>query len=371
MRLLICAGGTGGGVYPALSVWQAIKDRLSAVLWIGGEGGMEAELVQREGIPFETIPASAVHGVGVRTLVGLGNTARGYFASRKIIARFQPDGMFFTGGYVAVPVALAGRQIPALLYVPDIEPAWALKTLARFADQIALIADDSRAYFPAHPHLVTTGHPVRHGLAEWDREAACKTFGFSPEIPTLLVFGGSRGARAINRAVIGVLPALLAEMQVLHLSGTLDWDEVRAVQESLPIELAPRYKALPYLHDEMGAAYTAADVVLSRAGASSVGEFPLFGLPAILVPYPYAWRYQKINADYLTSRGAAIMVPNDELPEKIFPLVQDLMRDAPRRKQMQAAMRSLAKPEAAETIGKLILALKKVNATDTVLTRGG
>ncbi len=359
MRLLICAGGTGGGVYPALSVWQAMRDRtipnrLSAVLWIGGEGGMEAELVQREGIPFETIPASGLHGVGLKTVSALVQNTRGIFASRRILKQFRPDVMFFTGGFVAFPVAFAGRHIPTLLYVPDIEPGWALKATARFADRVALIAEDSRAYFPGHPGLTVTGHPVRKGLAKWDRDAARQAFAFSSEWPTLLVFGGSKGARAINRAVLAVLPQLLAEMQVLHVSGTLDWEEVRAAQETLPAELASRYRAFPYLHEEMGAAYTVADLVLSRAGASAVGEFPLFGLPAILVPYPHAWRYQKINADYLTGHGAAVMVPNETLPEKILPLVQNLMRDPARREKMQTAMRSLANPNAAETIGNLL-----------------
>jgi undecaprenyldiphospho-muramoylpentapeptide beta-N-acetylglucosaminyltransferase len=382
MRLLICAGGTGGGLYPALSVWQAVKDRLSDILWVGGEGGMEAELVQREGIPFESIPASGLHGVGLKTLTALVQNMRGIFAARRILDHFKPDVMFFTGGFVAFPVAFAGRHIPTLLYVPDIEPGWALKATARFADRVALIAEDSREYFPGSskgpraryptrpqgamlPNVdkfVVTGHPVRQGLAEWDRDAARREFGFSQELPTLLVFGGSKGARAINRAVLAVLPQLLAEMQVLHLSGTLDWDEVHATQEALPASLTPRYRAFPYLHEQdtgpaMGAAYTAADLVLSRAGASSVGEFPLFGLPALLVPYPHAWRYQKVNADYLTNRGAAIVLPNDELPEKMLPLIQSLMRNATQHKQMQAAMRSLARFNAAEMIGNLLFEL--------------
>lgn len=364
MRLLICAGGTGGGVYPALSVWQAIKDwtnpgRLSAVLWVGGEGGMEAELVQREGIPFEAIPASGLHGVGLKTLSALVQNARGVRASQRILKQFKPDVMFFTGGFVAFPMAFAGRHIPTLLYVPDIEPGWALKATARFADKVALIADDSRQYFPGTTadKFVVTGHPVRQGLNAWDRQAARAAFGFSPELPTLLVFGGSKGARAINRAVIGVLPQLLAEMQVLHLSGSLDWEEVRAAQETLSADLAPRYRAFPYLHEQMGAAYTVADLILSRAGASSVGEFPLFGLPAILVPYPHAWRYQKVNADYLTGHGAAQMVSNDKLPEKILPMVLGLMRDPAQRMKMKTAMRSLANPNAAEKIGKLLFEL--------------
>ncbi len=334
---------------------------------------MEAELVRREGIPFEAIPASGLHGVGLKTFSALVQNVRGIFASRRILKQFRPDVMFFTGGFVAFPVAFAGRHIPTLLYVPDIEPGWALKATARFADRVALIAEDSRAYFPASfdfgfrlrkasaqpsaqdaSHFVVTGHPVRKGLAEWDRDAARQVFAFSPALPTLLVFGGSKGARAINRAVLAVLPQLLAEMQVLHVSGTLDWEEVRAAQDQLPADLAGRYRAFPYLHEEMGAAYTVADLVLSRAGASAVGEFPLFGLPAILVPYPHAWRYQKVNADYLTGHGAAVMVPNETLPEKILPLVQHLMRDPARREKMQTAMRSLAKPNAAETIGNLL-----------------
>ncbi|GAB4578870.1 MAG: UDP-N-acetylglucosamine--N-acetylmuramyl-(pentapeptide) pyrophosphoryl-undecaprenol N-acetylglucosamine transferase [Anaerolineales bacterium] len=359
-------------MYPALSVWQAVREQLSAMLWVGGEGGMEADLIRREGIPFEAIPASGLHGVGLKTLSALVQNTRGVFASRRILKEFRPDVLFFTGGFVAFPMAFAGRRIPTLLYVPDIEPGWALKATARFADKVALIADESRKYFPGHDEnilsggfaksknvgkFVVTGHPVRQGLAAWERDAAQREFGLRADLPTLLVFGGSKGARAINRAVVAVLPQLLAEMQVLHVTGTLDWDEVRAAQETLSPDLASRYRAFPYLHEQMGAAYTAADLVLSRAGASAVGEFPLFGLPAILVPYPHAWRYQKVNADYLTRQGAAILVPNDELPEKILPLVLGLMRDPAQRQTMQTAMRALAKPHAAETIGNLLFEL--------------
>ncbi|MFQ5616882.1 MAG: glycosyltransferase [Anaerolineales bacterium] len=364
MRLLICAGGTGGGVYPALSVWQALGEQVDDVLWVGGEGGMEADLVRREGIPFTSIPASAVHGVGLRTLVGLARAARGYFAARKIIRQFRPDALFFTGGYVAIPVALAGwKKVPIVLYVPDIEPGWALKTLARFAGHIALIAKDSLVYFPnagtalleGRPRLTVTGHPTRRGLADWEKGQALEVLRLSPDLPILFVFGGSKGARSINRAVIPLLPGLLAEMQVLHLTGKLDWDEVQAVRSALPAGLAGRYRAFPYLYEEMGAAYAVADLVLSRAGASSVGEFPLFGVPAILVPYPWAWRYQTVNAEFLVRHGAAIIVENDALPEKLSAAVRGLMGDPARRDRMRAAMSALARPNAAGAIADCLL----------------
>ncbi len=319
---------------------------------------MEADLVRREGIPFTAIPASGVHGVGLRTVVGLGRAVQGYFAARKIIRQFRPDAMLFTGGYVAVPVALAGRgKVPILLYVPDIEPGLALKTLARFADQIALIAEDSRAFFPTHPRLSVTGHPVRQGLADWDRQRAREVLGLSADLPVLLVFGGSKGARSINRAVIPLLPELLAEMQVLHLTGRLDWPEVKAARDALAPELAGRYRAFPYLHEEMGAAYAAADLVLSRAGASAVGELPLFAVPAILVPYPWAWRYQIVNAQYLARHGAAVILENHDLPRQLLPTVRTLMRDPDRRAQMRAAMQSLARPGAAKRIAEQLCAL--------------
>ena len=134
LRLLICAGGTGGGVYPALSVLQALdKDPLD-MLWVGSEGGMEEDLVKRAGIRYTAIPAAGVHGVGLKALPGnLVRLARGVLASRRILREFNPQVLFFTGGYVAVPMALAGTGVPSLLFVPDIEPGLALKTLARFA----------------------------------------------------------------------------------------------------------------------------------------------------------------------------------------------------------------------------------------------
>ena len=202
MRLLICAGGTGGGVYPALAVHSALMNDRTAVetLWVGGEGGMESALVERAGIPFRAIPAAGLHGVGLKNLPrNLGLMARGVGASRRILHEFRPGVMLFTGGYVAVPMALAGRKVPSLVYVPDIEPGLALKTVARFADRIAVSAEDSRHYFPAHSRVVVTGYPVRPGLGQQDRTAARRALGVDPDLPTLLVSGGSKGAPGTTR----------------------------------------------------------------------------------------------------------------------------------------------------------------------------
>jgi UDP-N-acetylglucosamine--N-acetylmuramyl-(pentapeptide) pyrophosphoryl-undecaprenol N-acetylglucosamine transferase len=344
-------------VYPALAVHSALTSKVMDVdtLWVGGVGGMEESLVKRQGITFRSVPAAGVHGVGLITMPrNLALLARGMFAARRILNDFKPDVLFFTGGYVAVPVALAGRSIPTMLYVPDIEPGMALKSLARFVDAIAVTTEESQKFF--NKRVYETGYPLRADLALWDRQMATQHLGLSGNLPVLLVFGGSKGAHSINLAVLNNLRDLLEQFEIVHLSGELDWQIVRSRREQLPMELAVRYHALPYLH-EMGAALAAADLVVSRAGASCLGEFPLFGLPAILVPYPHAWRYQKVNADYLTRRGAAVILEDHRLNDELMSTLKVLMENPNKLKAMRAAMFELSHPRAAEKIASALIEL--------------
>jgi len=351
-------------VYPALAVLQALKrivkdldpDQQLEVLWVGGSQGMEVEIVELAGVTFEGVDSAGVHGVGLRALPGnITQLSRGYQQSKHILSRYQPEVMLFTGGYVAVPMALAGRRYRSLLYVPDIEPGLALKTIARFADRIALTAVDSVKFFADPTKAIVTGYPTRPDLSEWKRETAIEVFGLSADLPTLLVFGGSKGARSINMALLPVLESLLKTMQIIHISGQLDWQVVQSKMDQIPQDLKPRYRAYPYLHDQMGAALAGADLALSRAGASTLGEFPAFGLPAILVPYPHAWRYQYVNASYLAEKGAAVVIVDQQLPDLLQPTVSELMKDRAKLKEMNQAMRALAKPEAAAHIAQILL----------------
>ena len=345
-------------MYPALAVLEHLAaEHPVDALWVGSEGGMEADLVQRAGVAFTTIPAAGVHGVGWKAIPGnLAQLARGYAAAREVLGKFRPDALFFTGGYVAAPVALAGRRIPTAVFVPDIEPGLALKFLARFADRIAVPAEASRRYFPHPERVVTTGYPLRADLDRWSPAEAYRFFGFSDDLPVLLVTGGSLGALSLNRALTAALPDLLPEMQIIHLVGARTWKQFEHAGDDLPPALAARYRAFPYLH-EMGAALRIADLIVSRAGASSLGEYPHFGVPAILVPYPHAWRYQKVNADYLEAQGAALTLADELLPQKLSPLVLDLMRDRSRLAKMRQAMQALDRPDAAGQIAAQIIAL--------------
>jgi len=344
-------------VYPALAVLQTMQNKVE-VLWVGGEGGMEARLVERANVPFKTIPAAGVHGVSLKSLPGnVIRLARGFFAARHILNEFKPDVLFFTGGYVAVPMALAGMHLPTALYIPDIEPALALKTLARFADKIAVTAQDSFRYFSRRERLVLTGYPTRPDLTRWTRSDARRTLNLTGEAPVLLVLGGSQGARSINTAVLANLSALLEGSQLIHITGELDWPNVETRAKELTGVRAARYHAFPYLHEKMGAALAAADLALSRAGASTLGEYPLFGLPAVLVPYPYAWRYQKVNADMLVRCGAAVMLEDGKLSDQLLPTVDALFSQPQKLASMRDAMQRLSHPEAAAEISRQIFAL--------------
>ena len=347
-------------MYPALAVLEALKklkvDRLET-LWVGGEGGMEEELVNRAGISYRSIPAAGVHGVGLRALPGnITKLTRGVLSARRILREFKPDALFYTGGFVAAPMAVAGRNIPTVLYVPDIEPGLALKFLSRFADRVAVTESDSKKYFTRPERTVVTGYPLRADLLNWSREKATQRFGLDASKPTLLVTGGSKGARSLNMAVLNNLTALLETAQVIHISGSLDWPVVEKAAQDLPGHLQPHYHAMPYSH-EMGAALAAADLVVSRAGASTLGEYPFFSLPAVLVPYPYAWRYQKVNADFLAERSAAVVLQDELLSEELLPAVKDLLLNKHKLEAMRAALKNLSHPNAAEMIASQLVEL--------------
>ena len=328
---------------------------------------MEAGLVQRAAprfaIAFTTIPAAGVHGVGWRTMPrNLTQLAQGVLASHRILRTFKPDALFFTGGYVAVPMAVAGRAlgVPSLLYVPDIEPGLALNFMARFASRVAVTAEDSRAFFVSRiaSKVIVTGYPVRADLSAWSADASADAarahFNLNDQKPVLLVFGGSKGARSINQAVTTWLSQLLEIAQVIHITGQLDWNEIDNAQNALPQHLRERYHAFPYLHEDMGAALACADLSVCRAGASSLGELPLFGVPAILAPYPYAWRYQKVNADHLGQQGAAIMIKDADLKEQLFSTVKELFDQPARLQAMARAMHAQSRPQAANQIAGLL-----------------
>lgn len=371
MKVLVCAGGTGGGIYPALAAVSALEQeglRRSQVLWIGTTGEMEETLIPRAGLDLETIEGGAIVGVpwhvSARNMMKL---VKSLGKAIRLIRRFRPDVMLMTGGYMAPPVALAARLqgVPIGIFLPDVEPGASIKGVMPLAKRVACTTDGSAAFVPKEK-MVVTGYPVRpeiRAALRLTKEDALARFGFSQNRPTLFVFGGSRGALNINRALMAALPQLLQRAQVIHISGTLTWPEVERNISSLNNEQQRWYRPFAYLHEEMGAAFRAADLVVARAGASMLGEGPAFALPAILVPLTFAWRYQKVNADYLTERGAAIQLTDESLPEELLPAVEDLLFDEARLNNMSKAAKELDIPEATTRLARFITSLREGKGT--------
>ncbi len=369
MRLVVSGGGTGGGVYPALTVVELLLNPRPEggalpslvpddVLWIGSRDGIEEELVRRAGIPFVGLAAGGLRGMAL--LVTARNAARiagSVGQARRLLLKFRPDVVLVTGGYACVAVTLAARTlpVPVLIYLPDIVPGLAIRWLSRFAWRVAVTSEESYHYLP-FKKVVVTGYPVRPEIFTLDRVQARQALGLDPEARTLLVFGGSRGARSINQALVAGLRELLPVCQVVHISGRLDVGWVTGAARSLPEGLRARYHPFDYLH-QMPQALVAADLAVARAGAATLGEFPAAGLPAVLVPYPYSGQHQQPNADYMARHGAACVLSDADLGKKLVPTVLALLNDQGALAAMRESARAMARPDAAAAIaGQLGLA---------------
>lgn len=284
----------------------------------------------------------------------------------RLIAEWRPHAVFMTGGYVAAPVAWAAARakprVPLMIYLPDLTPGQAIKGTSRLAQKVAVSFPETAHFFGAK--AVVTGYPVRADLFTTPKHAGWRTLGLTAELPVVLVFGGSRGARSINRALLAALPDLLNRCQVVHITGQTDWPETQKALAShaWPAEVRTRYHAVPYLHD-MVHALVAADLVVARAGAATLGEFPAAGLPAILAPYPFAGQHQDANAAYLAERGAAIVIPDQKLQAGLRPAIESLLDQPERLQAMAAAAAALARPDAAERIATELLRVAAVGVS--------
>ncbi len=335
--------------------------------FVGGVGGFERPLLEAANLKFAhyaEVYSGPLHGVSAGTiLTSLVKLVAGTLQALRLVLRYRPQALLLTGGWVGWPVAFAGwmLRVPSLIFLPDIEPGLAIKALRPFVTRVATTTDASTGYFRAG-QTVTTGYPVRQSMLHATREEGIAHFGLDPAKQTLLVFGGSRGARSLNNTLIEIVPALLADgTQVIHVTGTLDWDDIAARRAALRDAAlggnCDDYHAFPYLHEDMALAMACADLAVCRSGASTLGELPLFGLPSILVPYPYAWRYQKVNADYLVERGAALLLRDEALANDLLPTVRGLLGDPARLKTMTASAEALAVPEGSWNVARELLRL--------------
>ena len=361
--LALAGGGTGGHVYPLLAVADALRSRQPApqLIYLGTAEGLERELVARAGIPFSVVAAGAIRGRSPAGIaVGATRQLAGVVTCVRLLRRRRPAAVLATGGYVSVPPVLAAwlLRIPTLVYLPDVRPGLAVRVLAPIATRVATTSEASRRYLPAGK-VVPTGYPVRQALLGADRAGARQRLHLGPDESCLFVVGGSRGARSINQAVAACVADLTADWRVIHVCGADDEPAARAVRDALPAPSRARYQPHAFLHTpDMADALAAADLVVSRSGASVLGEYPVLGVASVLVPLPFAGVQQRPNAELLANAGAAVILDNDALRQgQLAPTVGALLAAPGRIPAMRAAAATLARPDAAAAIARELLAL--------------
>ena len=348
MRAILAGGGTGGHVIPAIAIAQELQRRYNAeCLFIGTARGLENRLVPNAGYPLKLVQVGALNRVNLTTrLKTLFDLPRSIFTAAGIINEFHPEVVIGVGGYASGPAMLAAilKHVPRVAFEPNVVPGFANRVVAHFVSAAAVHFKETADYF-RNPSV--TGVPVRPAFFQIPRRQ------YDPTSPTLLVFGGSQGARAINQAMVQSLPKLkqrLPGLHIIHQTGERDYENVQAAYAQAGVT-AEVQKFI----DDMPAFFARADLVLCRSGASTVAEIAAAGKPAVFVPFPLAADdHQRRNAEALEREGAAVVVEETKLDEVwLVDTISALLEDPARLRSMSDAARAMAHPNAATDIADL------------------
>lgn len=363
VKIVIAGGGTGGHIYPGIAVVESIKQfgYEPEVMLVGSGRGLERKVASSAGFEiFEIVSRPLPVRFGIKSILSILSALVGLIQSFVILLVYRPRVIIATGGYASGPCVLAGKMlgIPVVLIEPNVIPGRTTRMLARFVDQIALGYKEAVRYFKRGTNLRVTGVPTRISIIKQNREQATDLLGLDPSRKTIFVFGGSRGASSINRAFIGAAKILESrkDLQFLIQTGKRDYSMVLNAINALDV----RCKVFEYV-DNIGIAYRASDLIVSRAGAATIAEINAIGLPSILIPYPYALgEHQKANATILAEHGAALVIEDRELtPHRLAEAILDLISDQDKLNRMSQRSLELGRQDAANDIAAHILDLVK------------
>jgi UDP-N-acetylglucosamine--N-acetylmuramyl-(pentapeptide) pyrophosphoryl-undecaprenol N-acetylglucosamine transferase len=355
MKIMVSGGGTGGHIYPALALINEIKknDPNAEFLYVGTDNGLESKIVPKAGIPFRSIKIS-----GFKRKISLDNAKtimrffKGVSDSRKFIKEFKPDVVIGTGGYVCGPVVYAASKlkVPAIIHEQNSLPGVTNKFLARYVDKVAICFEEARSYFPAEK-TVLTGNPRASEVVTEDvshyRDPALMA-----DKKTVLIMGGSRGAKPINDAVIGMLDEMKnKDYQVIYVTGEIHYENVMEQVLNLPKNVVIK----PFIHN-MPEVLKGIDLIVARSGATTLAEITALGLPSILIPSPYVTaNHQEKNARALTDHDAAAIILEKDLSSAVLVKEMDaILLDGANLQKMSAASKQLGIPDAAMKLYKEI-----------------
>lgn len=359
MRVIVTGGGTGGHIYPALAIAKGILARKPdcEILYVGIRDGMEARLVPENGLEFEGISGQGLpRSLSIETVKVAGKSLKALWETKQILKRFKPDLVVGTGGYVSGPVVLTAALfgIPTLLHEQNALPGITNKILNSFARKVLVTFPESMEHFRNKGKVILTGLPVRPEVGRIDREEGAKAFGLDPKKLTIIVAGGSRGARSINQAMATVLKYLEKnpQIQLLWATGRATYEETIATLENQGIKWQRKNWQIKEYIQDMPKAYACSDLFVGRAGATTLAEIMVAGKPGILVPYPYAAEnHQEYNARALEKGGAAKVVLDRELDgDKLWNLMEELIFNPQQLNNMARKAQELGQPDALEKI---------------------
>lgn len=361
-RVVVAAGGTGGHIFPAVAVVERLQEQTSGAcqaVFLGSADRMETTVIPQLGYRFVPMPITGFRGLmSVSTLTLPFKIWKSIAIARSVLREVRPHAVICTGAYISYPAGIAAIRegVPLFVLESNLNPGKANARLVSKATAVVLAFEESRRYYSdaIADKLHVLGNPVRTQIdASHPAAFAREAFGLRPSVPTILVFGGSLGARSINTAMETALDALAkAPFQVIWQTGKA-WRPHAEVPGNVAV--------CPFI-DDMGLAYAAADVVVCRSGATTLAELGLVGKPAVFVPLQTAsMNEQALNAQVAQQRGAALIVRDDELEKSLLATMLDLMSKEALRHQMAAAMKSMGRPAAADAVAHLIrrLALRE------------
>ena len=356
MRVIIAAGGTGGHIFPGVAIAREFRrrDQSAEILFVGTARGLESKIVPREGFDLELIKVGALKGVSVfervKSLTGL---PASFLAARQILRRFKPDVVIGVGGYSSGPTLLVAAlsRIPTMVVEPNAMPGFTNRMLARFVDAAALSFADAQKYFGDRG--VVTGNPVRVDFAGLARKARTEQL-------NLLIFGGSQGARAINKVMVEALPLLASKkdrLSITHQTGEADLEMVKRGYADAGF---PSAEARPFIHD-MAAQFARADLLICRSGATTAAEVAAAGKAAIFIPFPFAADdHQRKNAEAFERVGAGRMILQKDLtPERLAEELSKLIEHPEEISRMEDSSRGLGRADSTERAVDLAISVKE------------